>query len=181
MVSSEDRGRAAVSSLALVGAILVVAGGVSAAFGPGSAGVIGSMASGNDGTAETATPTPSATATATSNATSTESSAESSTATPTDGPTPTPTATPGQSASSSRDVVVLFEHWDDKVGIVVEGGADADAVTQYTVEGAEMESTLDPEADHPRAVGTVDAPTTVRVVATFEDGTRAVVGERRIE
>lgn len=90
--------------------------------------------------------------------------------------TATPTATP--TSTEPKNVSVLFERWDDKVGIVVAGGADADAITSFTVEGANMTDELDANATHPRGVGTVDAPTTVRVVATFEDGTEQVIAER---
>ena len=92
-----------------------------------------------------------------------------------DATTPTPTPEP-------KEVTVVIEHWEDKVGILLQSGADADAVTALRVEGAELNEPFDLSAKYPQAMGTVEPDAeTVRVVATFEDGTEQVVAERDIE
>ena len=92
-----------------------------------------------------------------------------------DATTETPTPEP-------KEVTVVIEHWEDKVGILLQSGADADAVTALHVEGAELNEPFDLSAKYPQAMGTVEPDAeTVRVVATFEDGTEQVVAERDLE
>lgn len=93
----------------------------------------------------------------------------------TESATPTPTPEP-------KEVTVVIEHWEDKVGILLQSGADADAVTALHVEGAELNEPFDLSAKYPQAMGTVEPDAeTVRVIATFEDGTEQVVAERDLE
>lgn len=146
-------------SMPLVGALVVI--GVVVAAGVGGAVGLDATQVTDAGT-ETTTATPTATATQTATATATA------------------TATPSATATSeAKNVTVIIEHWGDKVGIIIQGGADADAVTEIRVEGATMNATMDLDARYPRAKGTVTGET-VRVIATFEDGTEQVIAERTL-
>jgi hypothetical protein len=88
-------------------------------------------------------------------------------------------------ATSTTDVAthtpeqreVHHEVWNGTISILVTGGADLGNVSSFSVEGAAMNSTIDPTAARPSARGQIDRSTTVTVEATFEDGTTQVVAE----
>jgi hypothetical protein len=101
---------------------------------------------------------------------------ETATATPAATMTATATATP-----EPRNVTVRFETQGEHVMAMATGGEDLDAVESFSVTGANMTTTMDPDEDTPRTYGSADRPTTVRVTATFEDGSTQVVGEKRLD
>jgi hypothetical protein len=143
--------------LALTAALALVVGPVAG---------YGALVSGSPGAAQSA-----------ANTTTVTTVEPTTTATPTATTTAPTTTTP---ATNSKDVEVIIEHWDDKVGIAINGGDDVDEVASIRVEGANMTGSMGMDSEYPKAVGTVEAPTTVRVIATFEDGSEQVIAEREI-
>lgn len=166
-----------VAVLAVVGTVVAagVVGGVvvTDTAGLATAGNETATPTAGENATTASTSTQSAAETPTATATQTATAAETQTATAT--ATPTPTATP-----EPRNVTVIIEHWEDNVGIIIQGGPDADAITELRVEGATMNTTMDLDARYPKARGTVTADT-VRVIATFEDGTTQVIAKRTLE
>lgn len=149
MFAGSDRANGAIAMVVLVGAVVGVAA---------IAGYVGmDHATDADGANGAVEPTTTTAANATTEAPSTVEAMD--------------------NVVGEKSVQVVFEQWQDEVTIAIRGGDDAGNVTEYTITGADVDGTLDPDADYPKVHGTVDAPTTVVVKATFEDGTTAVVGK----
>lgn len=85
------------------------------------------------------------------------------------------TATP---AGEPLNLTVIHEQWNESIYVSVTGG-DLSIVQSFTVDGADLNGSLDPDAARPEATGTVDPPATVVLEAHLTDGRTRVVA--RIE
>lgn len=82
------------------------------------------------------------------------------------------------STTASRDVEIVFERAGNNISVAANGGDDLANVTEFTITNASVNGTMDPDSDYPQVTGTIDPPTTVKVEATFEDGTTQIVAEK---
>lgn len=110
------------------------------------------------------------------------------TPTPTSTTTPTPTATltatqsPATSSEqfSSSPMTVIVEVENNGTQIMVGLQNVPSNVASARVEGAVIRDHLDVDDDYPMATGTVARPTTITIIATYNNGTRQIVTQRQI-
>lgn len=114
----------------------------------------------------TATPTPTSTTTTTTTPTATLTATQS------------PATSSEQFSSSPMTVIVEVENNGTQIMVGLQNVPSN--VASARVEGAVIRDYLDVDDDYPMATGTVARPTTITIIATYNNGTRQIVTQRQI-